>query len=357
MNKCFAMLYATISYLGHVRRDSLFTVMTSGKVRIPERFQSRVAVVPKSAAGVLRGILNSEVVIFTGGTSIHDHRGNMRYLRVMVQILGVLAVARVLHKPNYLLGIGIGPLSTWWGRGLARCVLRMSDFVSVRDDTSYSIAGTLVPTARLVRAFDLAALLLCEPGLQPSRSSERNVLGVSVLPYYAIYHRDPQRDALWVKRMAAAFDRWLASDCRNRLRVFIIKGPSGEDDVEISHTLVSQLVNRDRAELVEYDPNPLETLRKVGECDGFVGMRLHACIFAYLANVPFIMLDYHPKCRSVADALCLPWRAISRLEELDDIEERVVELMASPGRYVARLPRGEAVAQAQLNFSWINDYP
>ncbi len=44
---------------------------------------------------------------------------------------------------------------------------------------------------------------------------------------------------------------------------------------------------------------PIELMKALGQCDAFIGMRLHACILAMLAGVPAMGLGYEDKTEEI----------------------------------------------------------
>jgi polysaccharide pyruvyl transferase WcaK-like protein len=84
--------------------------------------------------------------------------------------------------------------------------------------------------------------------------------------------------------------------------------------------------------LIPYNPDPRQMLAQVGQCDAFIGMRYHACLFAYLGNVPLLIIDYHPKCQALAQEIDLPPQAVISLPEILDgqFQERWNNLLNSP---------------------------
>jgi polysaccharide pyruvyl transferase WcaK-like protein len=52
--------------------------------------------------------------------------------------------------------------------------------------------------------------------------------------------------------------------------------------------------------------HPRETLRRIGECDLMIAMRLHALIFAGAVQVPCVAVNYDPKVASLARIMGAP---------------------------------------------------
>ncbi|MCD6298024.1 MAG: polysaccharide pyruvyl transferase family protein, partial [Deltaproteobacteria bacterium] len=69
---------------------------------------------------------------------------------------------------------------------------------------------------------------------------------------------------------------------------------------------------------VEYK-NPRRFIQLVQQCDVFVGMKLHATILAFIAQVPSIMLEYRPKCADFMETMGALSRNI-RCDRLDSTD-------------------------------------
>jgi len=82
-------------------------------------------------------------------------------------------------------------------------------------------------------------------------------------------------------------------------------------------------------------------------------MRLHSCVLAYMASLPVLMLDYHPKCRGFAREVGFPPGAVVDLDQLRDtgvLTERIEALVESGGRFRAAVPPDVMAARAAENF-------
>jgi polysaccharide pyruvyl transferase WcaK-like protein len=85
-------------------------------------------------------------------------------------------------------------------------------------------------------------------------------------------------------------------------------------------------------------------------------MRYHACLFAYLNNVPLLIIDYHPKCRALAEEIELPDNAIISLSEIltGGFAEHLRNLIRSPDKFLANLPIKLARNKARAGIKIIN---
>ncbi|MCL0066622.1 polysaccharide pyruvyl transferase family protein [Thermodesulfovibrionales bacterium] len=103
---------------------------------VPSELRGSTKFVKPEAKTVLLEALRSQAIILGGGTHIHDYQGNIRYLKNLTRMFIFFLGCRFLRKKIYLLGAGIGPLSTIWGRFLAKLICQLADYISVREQES-----------------------------------------------------------------------------------------------------------------------------------------------------------------------------------------------------------------------------
>jgi polysaccharide pyruvyl transferase WcaK-like protein len=53
-------------------------------------------------------------------------------------------------------------------------------------------------------------------------------------------------------------------------------------------------------EIIDY-VNPVQSLKDISSSDLFFSVRLHGAISAYLLEVPFLLVEYHEKCKDFLD--------------------------------------------------------
>lgn len=229
----------------------------------------------------------------------------------------------------------------------------MADFISVRDQDSLSILrGLGVSSKRVIHAFDLAVLLPII--VNRAQEQRRFILGISVLPYFTIYHGDIKNDYRMIERIAVGVNKWLLEEPLGEVHLITIRGErSWGGDVEITECLATQLNPRDRVRLISYSPDPSRMLCHVAQCDAFVAMRFHSAIFAYMCQLPMIVINYHPKCRALAREIGLPDQAVISVEDLmkGELDKLLLQLHHTPDAFRARLPVEEARRKAMACLS------
>ncbi len=347
-----AMIYALVQEFFRENPLSEFVVVSEDSLKIPKETENSVRFIGNNPFVLLKEILSSSTVLWGGGTFMYDHTNTGRQFVNLTLILSLVVFSRLLQKQVYLLGIGVEPLTTRIGKFLSKNICRLSGFVSVRDSTSLNILENLgLNKTRL--SFDLCALL--EP--HKCQKTGNKILGMSILPFFSIYYNDPERDMLMVDEIAKALKKWILADKKNIIYLFTFKGKSKEDDVQITKILEEKLNQKNKVMLIPYKKDPLDSLALLSCCDVFVGMRYHSCVFAYLSNIPMIIINYFQKCGSLAEDTGLTSSALISPDDILDgkFGGYLENLMRKPGDFKAKLPTLEARSMAKegLPFSFM----
>lgn len=292
-------------------------------------------------------------LIFGGGSVIHDLLGS----GILKAHLKNLRFLKVLGKSFGAMGIALGPLTTEEGRVIARKILQLFDFVAVRDQLSMALAkeiGASCPTL----AFDPAVLLesSCLPEISddPYVNMDRghSILGISACNFHQYIGQGQEADE---RRQAKLVDalrqvKWGSY----RLWLFEFNGNERVGDCSLAKRLASAIENQVNCRIIPYHPNPLVTLQRVKRCRGMLAMRLHAAIFAYTAQIPFLILSYHQKCLGFAEMAGVPSEAVIDSETFTSNElAALLELLIRDGAsFKPTLPIEQAQVLAERNFLW-----
>ncbi|MCL0069458.1 polysaccharide pyruvyl transferase family protein [Dehalococcoidia bacterium] len=345
-----AMLYALLQELYALDPKANFAVLSAVPVTIPPQTEGKIRFVKLSPLAVSQEILRSSAFIIGGGTHLFDYGNKIRVLKIQLSILILVTYSKVLRKKVYLLNNGIGPILTTWGRILTKLICHLADYISVRDGASYRLLASWGFTGKVSLAFDLSALIepLDETTNNPLENNKA-ILGISVTPVFELYYNSRERDFLLVDEIAKAINEQIERNPQWEVYLFIFKGKTKDHDVDITQLLQQRLQPPERVKLIPYNPDPRRMLDKVAQCHAFVGMKYHSCLFAYLSNIPLLVIDYHPKCRALAEDIGLPRQAVMSLREILDgqLTQRVKNLTESPENFHATLPVSLARSRAK----------
>lgn len=339
-----AMLYTILRELHTLYPKNRIVVVARVPAKVPEETKSLVKFVKPVPHTVFREILNSSVFIIGGGTHIEDFgTRKIRPLKNVLRIFIFTVLAKFLGKEICFLDIGIGPISTVWDRLLLKPICELSDFISVRDRSSYEILKNLGVDAKSRLSFDASVLLepLSNRDITVASGANNNkILGLSVSPVSEIYDCNRKKDIMLAREIAKGLNQWMEEDLGVEVHLFIFKGESKDDDVAFTNLLQGRLKLVERVKLVPYESDPRKRLSQVSRCDYFIGMRFHSSLFAYLTGIPMLMIDYHPKCRALAEYIGLPKHAIVSPNEIltGQFRHFLEHFRESPNSFRATLP-------------------
>jgi len=300
---------------------------------------------------LFRQILRADRLVLTGGTHFHDYDGNtLRRLKVFLTFAAMGMFATVTGTSVYFVGHGVGPVRRRRYRWLLRAVFVWVDWISVRDEPSHRVADRHW-CGDPVLAFDLAGVFVDGSNPGEAGRTEEGTLGVSVTPAEAKFFDAPERDDELVAELAAGIEAVVDDGAVERVRVFVFHTGTYNSDRALSVCL-SEALSDVSVDVVEYDGDPRAFLRRVGECEWFVGMKYHSVVYAYLAGLPAITVPYHPKCRHLAAYVGYRSEAVvDPLSDPDvDVAGRLRGLVDGEPPYRATMPHDEAADLTERNF-------
>lgn len=240
---------------------------------------------------MIYGCLRYRDVVLSGGSVISSGSSLFtRYVQYFFVKLGFCRLSAI--------GISVGPFSSGKDRNKAKMFINSLNYLTVRDEASLQECRIMGLEVEANLYNDLAG---CVPlSTIGNVNIDNKVLGVSVCRYESIIGADVENEIL---RNRAIFDGLTDFALKNDMKVKIIVLNANEivGDISISKDLSLYLRQRGvSAEVIDY-VNPILTLKVIAECNMFFSVRLHGAISAYLLNVPFILVEYHIKCRDFLD--------------------------------------------------------
>jgi polysaccharide pyruvyl transferase WcaK-like protein len=199
-----------------------------------------------------------------------------------------------------MVGVGFGPFTSKLGIFLAWLISKMLDYITVRDSASFQFLQDIkMPMGRMNLTFDLACLLELE---NTQLVKDSPILGISALPYFFGYSREPEKDNEMASNFVRAINQWLAVAPNREVRLLTFLGrEEGDGDAFVIQRIWQQLDDKSRAKIVMYSSDPRKLLSAVQDCTAVLTMRYHAAVYAYLVQRPMVIIDYHPKCRTFAN--------------------------------------------------------
>ena len=223
-------------------------------------------------------ILRASDAVYFGGSVLSTPSGVQQFQFLLL---------RLLRRRVCALGVSIGPFTDEKSRNQVHRILRESTNVVVRDAQSSLVAETLGITATY--GGDLAALY---NGAAPEPRSSGYVLGV--IPCKTATVSEDQ----FIETVSKVCERLQKEVDDLTVRVLTLNTHPQAGDTQFAQRLLFELQARDIRVAEHAHATQVEvTWNMIAGCDEIWSIRLHGAIVAYLAKVPFLLTNYHSKCR------------------------------------------------------------
>ena len=270
-----------------------------------------------SANGCMKEILEMDLALsLAGGDSFSDIYGVRRLLYVSLpQLLTLFAGKRLILLPQT-----IGPFQHVISKAIAEYILRNAEIVYSRDRTgekaTRALLGLTDNDSKLRFCYDLGFDVdpvrppaLDIVGLPSGRVSESFIVGfnISGLLMMGGYSQNNMFGLQFAydKLVLRLIDLLIEKRSASLLLIPHVLGTSGESDLPASERIFEDLRSKyeGRIGLLRSKCDYSETKYLIGECDFFVGARMHACIAALSQNVPAVSIAYSDKFVGVMEAI------------------------------------------------------
>jgi polysaccharide pyruvyl transferase WcaK-like protein len=309
----------------------------------------------------IAGLKNADIVgDVRGGDSFSDIYGMQRFLHGFFMAWTVLLVkGRMVQFPQTF-----GPYKSMPARWMARYLLKHSSVVIARDEKSQRVAEALLGPDREVWlspdvAFSLEAIRPERIALDPPLTGQvpPGVIGLNVNGLMAnggytrnnmfglkLDYQNLLPELVKVLLEMHPGELWLVPHTY---------GPpdSVESDPEacrqMRQALPEALQRRVRIVTGEYDQHEIKGV--IGQCDFFIGSRMHACIAALSQGVPCVGVAYSMKFEGVFDSVGMQgWVVDGREVTNEQAVARIVELYRKRDSVREDLAKNADVARARL---------
>ncbi len=264
-----------------------------------------------------------------GGDSFSDIYGMRRLLYVCLPQLLALALGR----PLVLLPQTIGPFRSRAAKFLARFIMTRARIIWSRDAEGLAVAEELTDGRANVRfSHDMAFALQPEvpPGGVPAwlgqRDGSRPLVGINVSGLLFRGGYDGGNGfglACDYVRVLREFVAWLVEEQNAEVMLVSHVNGAGESDAAACLELRRQLPPAVAARVQVADPafNHRQVKHVIGQCDFFVGARMHACIAALSQGVPAAGMAYSRKFVGVFESV----GAASLVVDLRKLDDRAAQ--------------------------------
>ena len=230
----------------------------------------------------------SRRVIFGGGSVFHTAQ-DIEQKRHMMMLTG--------GRNSMAVGVSLGPFVDSAAKEQCKLFLEECSFVGVRDKESLILARELAPNANVALTFDLAPLVTLDPDYSRQTKPENRILiNVCPVPKNANGKVDQYQQHSLMQKMQQVIEMvWQKSHLP--ITLVSLNGHDSLGDDKLCHQLMESCPKNIPINFLPYQADPLKMIEQIRGYRAFVSMRLHGCVFGYLANTPVLALNYHTKCQ------------------------------------------------------------
>lgn len=295
-------------------------------------------------------LTSTPALVFSGGSIFHSE------LRGMNTGTLISEVQRLRHFKIGAIGVSLGPYRSDQARRSIEGYLSRFSFLVLRDRRSFEEACSINLPFSPIEGFDLAALLPQVYGTSEKReglSVEVPTLGVSVCHSERYLgsniDKERRREALVLETLTK-----ISQAMPIKIQFFVFNGEPPRGDDELTNKMAEVLEPQAKVEIIPYSNNPGATWRKLAYCDAVFSTRLHGGIFACVAEVPFLLVEYHQKCSDFLKGINCPaqWR-IGDMEVSTDYATKILKEMLACRMQSYPIDIQPLADKAALNFTSI----
>jgi len=273
-----------------------------------------------------------------GGDGFSDIYGLRRFLLGIIPCL----IAVLMRKELVLLPQTYGPFKSRIVRAIARFILFRTHRIFARDMESIELVRKLLRRKSKDKviefcpdlAFTLEAALPEEPDIHPPLDRNKSApligLNISGLLYVGGFTRN---NMFGLSVEYKEFIHVLFKELMKRTNAHVLLVPHvfwggvEGDELQVCRQFIQSMDERyaERVHVVnqEYDQSQIKGV--IGQCDFFIGSRMHACIAAMSQGVPTVGLAYSKKFRGVFQSIGVERLVVDMCEkESRDIIETVI---------------------------------
>lgn len=237
-------------------------------------------------------MLDADVILSVGGDNYTEDYGPPIYF------MELLEFAKLLKRKTVIWGASIGPFSTESIRCRMVELMKATDLIAVRDDSTLAYLNQLGIKDNVIQMADPALLLPAVPShkTRPPWLDRSSCIvgfnGSGIL--YAKLGTEGIPKALGA---LASFFRHLIDE--RGTRVLLVPHDANAASPYSDYVFLAEFQQAvGRPEMVHLLPpglNALETKAAIGQCNAFVGMRMHATIASLSQAIPTLTLGYSLK--------------------------------------------------------------
>jgi polysaccharide pyruvyl transferase WcaK-like protein len=276
---------------------------------------------------ILKEMRLSDIVIDIGGDTLTEDYGHISFMRSYITHLFPI----LLDRPLVIYGETIGPFSWFGSRSLMRWLLSHTKLITVRESASALEIENLgirkpvyitADSAFIMKPAEIAEVMdiLDSESIQKKDSP---FIGISVSRLISQYgFRDVKgtenKYMKYVTIMAQFADSMI--DITGASLIFIdhVTDPNPKyNDRTVSNDIYELMNMKSRVKLIKGDYSAMQLKGIIGQCQLFIGSRLHSLIAATSMGVPTVAISYSRKTTEIIGKMLKQDKYMLNIEDLD----------------------------------------
>lgn len=250
---------------------------------------------------LLKQYASADIIIDEGGDDFREEISfSGFFFGSYATFLGI-----IMGKKMIICSTSIGPFKTKIGKLFAKFLLNRMEIISVRERLSKNCLEHIGVKKSIQLIPDMGLFLPPAPNetinkiLVNERISvgDGPLIGISanwVMVKILYLHKLENKSEDFITLMAKTADYLIENLTSSVIFIPHCVEPQ-DDDRLIAENIYKLTKNKDRIKLINTEYSPEEVKALIGQCDLFIGARMHSCIAAASMNVPFISIVYNER--------------------------------------------------------------
>ena len=277
---------------------------------------------------ILKNYFNSDVIINTGGDNLTEDYGSpfTYFANILMPIL--------LNKPVVLYAESIDNFKRWWNKIIVNFIFNRVSLITVREKISEKNLMIMnITQPQIFITADSAFLLEASNRKNIEKiflkehisKTENPLIGISVSKIISSYGQGTNKQEKYENYKKIIVDTINYLTRNLNATVFFIPHVigKGNDDRDVSTDIVNSFPNNKNVISINNEYTPEELKGIIGQCDLFIGARMHACIASTSMFVPTIAIAYSHKTHGIIGEM------LNYEKYVIDIKELTYELLVS----------------------------
>lgn len=310
--------------------------------------------------GILQEYANSDVIIDLSGDGFSDDYGSIASIASCYDIL----LCKFLNNPIVIYAQSIGPFKTKLTKSLSKFCLNRVDLLIVRDGITKNYLQEIGITNTIHFTADSAFLLEPSPYEKIQEilleenidTNNRPIIGISASQH--IYDLQLKKSKPNLKNPYIILMVKIVDYLVERLNAQIVFIPHvTNDDRPVDDRFVAKKIyaaaeNKEKIRLINNEYSPEELKGVIGQCDLFIGARMHANIAATSMYVPTLAVAYSHKSYGIMRMLGMEKYVLDfRTMTFDEMMSRMDDLWVNREKIKAELTSNVKVLEERALYN------